>query len=48
MAGGKVNGSKRPDAQLSVVPACTHYRILTSPLIADVVERFLDGRKGVK
>jgi pimeloyl-ACP methyl ester carboxylesterase len=46
LGGGKhdagLDGSKRPNAQLAVLPACTHYSILTSPLIADVVGRFLD------
>jgi len=52
LGGGKndagVDGSKRPNAHLAIVPGCTHYSILTSPLIADVVGRFLDERRGVR
>lgn len=36
------DGSKRPTAQLAVLPDLTHYDIFASPLLASVANRFLD------
>jgi pimeloyl-ACP methyl ester carboxylesterase len=47
LGGGKKDagwdGSGRPTAQLAVLPGCTHYNILSSPVIATIMKAFLDA-----
>jgi pimeloyl-ACP methyl ester carboxylesterase len=38
-----MDGSLRPAAQLAILPGVTHYNILTSPILAVAVTRFLDA-----
>ncbi len=38
---GKWDGSGMPKARLAILPGTTHYTIFTSPLLAEVVRRFL-------
>ncbi len=47
--GGKhdagLDGSGRPNAQLAILPGLTHYNILSSTIVAEVVTPFLDARE---
>lgn len=38
-----LDGSKRPRAQLAVVPGRTHYDILATTIVSDLVRPFFDG-----
>ena len=38
-----LNGSKRPAAQLAILPGLTHYNISVSPALATAVIPFLDA-----
>jgi|SRR5689334_13261224 len=38
-----IDGSKRPRAQLAIVPGTTHYNILATTIVADLVRPFLDN-----
>ena len=38
--------SRRPVAQLAILPGTTHYDISTSPALAPAVTSFLDGALG--
>jgi len=41
-----LDGSARPNAQLAVLPGCTHYNILGSPLFTAAVAAFLENPVG--
>ncbi len=38
-----LDGSARPPVQLAILPGCTHYDIIASPALAQVVAPFLDA-----
>jgi hypothetical protein len=40
------DGSKRPVAQLAILPGFTHYNILSSPALPVVMTSFLSGPSG--
>jgi pimeloyl-ACP methyl ester carboxylesterase len=47
LGGGKrdagLDGSARPTAQLAILPGCTHYTILATPLVATLATPFLEA-----
>ena len=38
-----LDGAGRPTAQFAILPGCTHYNILSSPVLATVIMAFLDA-----